>query len=121
MQLSMITVWVADPQALRDWYVEKLCARVVQQTPRFVQLAWQDGAATVAFHLGAPLEHPERVQLHLRVADVDAVYRDLAARGVTFDAPPADKPWRLRTASFSDPTGHGLELEMPIAAPGTRR
>ena len=42
MQISMMTIWVSDPQQLRDWYTDKLGMRVAQQTPRFVQLAWGD-------------------------------------------------------------------------------
>ncbi len=50
------------------------------------------------------------------VADVDAAYEDLKARGVTFVQRPTDKPWGLRLAHFTDPEGNLWEITQPIAA-----
>lgn len=115
MQISMMTIWVAEPQVLRDWYTAKLGMRVAQQTPRFVQLACADHLPTLSFHVGEPLKNPDKVQLHIRVDDVDATYRELTAKGLQFSEPPTNKPWGLRTASLSDPAGHGIEFETPLA------
>lgn len=113
MQISMITIWVSDPTVLRDWYTAKLGMRVAQQTPRFVQLAWGNHLPTLAFHVGEPLSNPDKVQLHIRVDDVDATYQELTTKGLQFDAPPTNKPWGLRTVSVRDPAGHELEFETP--------
>jgi catechol 2,3-dioxygenase-like lactoylglutathione lyase family enzyme len=51
-----------------------------------------------------------RLQLTLPVADVDAVCKELAARGVTLLNGPVDRPWGIRTASFRDPGGHIWEI-----------
>ena len=114
MRISMATIWVKDPQILRDWYVEYLGMHVVQETPRFVQLGWNEADCLLAFHVGEPLENPEKVQFHIRVNDVDGTYRELSEKGLVFDEEPGDKPWGLRTASVKDPAGHGLEFEVPV-------
>jgi len=57
-----------------------------------------------------------RGYLAIGVADVDATYGELQARGVTFVQPPTDKPWRLRMAHFADPEGNLWEITQPIAA-----
>ena len=57
-----------------------------------------------------------RVLLAAGVADVDAAYEELKAKGVTFLKPPADQFWGLRTAYFADPEGNLWEINQPIEA-----
>jgi uncharacterized glyoxalase superfamily protein PhnB len=52
--------------------------------------------------------------LAVEVADVDAAYEDLTARGVTFVQPPTDKPWGRRMAHFADPEGTLWEIYQDI-------
>jgi lactoylglutathione lyase len=54
--------------------------------------------------------------LAVSVADVDAIYADLQAKGVTLVRPPTDQRWGLRTAHFTDPEGNLWEINQPIAA-----
>ena len=109
MRLATITIWTRNPAELREWYVEHFGMTVVQETQRFVLLG-SDGGASIGFHVGEPLETPERVQFHLEVEDVDGLYERLSARGLEFDSPPEDKPWGVRSASLPDPAGHSVEL-----------
>ena len=51
-----------------------------------------------------------RMQLTIRVDDVDEICRQLAERGVTLLNGPMDRPWGARTASFQDPAGHIWEI-----------
>lgn len=46
----------------------------------------------------------------LEVDDVDAMCTELTARGVKLLNGPIDRPWGIRTASFSDPAGHIWEI-----------
>ena len=48
--------------------------------------------------------------LTVNVEDVDAVCGVLAERGVALLNGPMDRPWGVRTASFSDPFGHIWEI-----------
>jgi len=51
-----------------------------------------------------------RVLLCVGVENVDAVYKDLTAKGVTFIKPPISQAWGRRTAYFADPEGNLWEL-----------
>ncbi len=51
-----------------------------------------------------------RLQLTIQVDDVDAMCSELATRGVELLNGPMDRPWGVRTASFSDPGGHIWEI-----------
>jgi lactoylglutathione lyase len=55
-----------------------------------------------------------RVLLAAGVADVDATYDELKAKGVTLLRPPTDQPWGLRTAHFADPEGNLWEINQPM-------
>jgi catechol 2,3-dioxygenase-like lactoylglutathione lyase family enzyme len=51
-----------------------------------------------------------RFQLTIEVDDLDALCAELATRGVQLLNGPMDRPWGVRTASFSDPGGHIWEI-----------
>lgn len=51
-----------------------------------------------------------RFQFTIQVDDVDETCSQLATRGVTLLNGPMDRPWGIRTASFSDPDGHIWEV-----------
>ena len=46
----------------------------------------------------------------IEVDDVDAMCAELTTRGVELLNGPMDRPWGVRTASFSDPGGHIWEI-----------
>ncbi|GCE16554.1 VOC family protein [Dictyobacter kobayashii] len=53
--------------------------------------------------------------LNFQVEDVDATYAELVKRGAHSIARPQDRPaWQARTAHFSDPDGHILEIYSPL-------
>ena len=58
----------------------------------------------------ASREVGSRLQLTIEVDDVDAMCADLVSRGVELLNGPMDRPWGVRTASFSDPGGHIWEI-----------
>ena len=55
-------------------------------------------------------EAGSRVVFTIEVEDVDALCAELTARGVVLLNGPMDRPWGIRTASFSDPGGHIWEI-----------
>jgi lactoylglutathione lyase len=57
-----------------------------------------------------------RMQFTIGVDDVDAKCAELARRGVTLLNGPMDRPWGIRTASFTDPSGHIWELAADLPA-----
>jgi catechol 2,3-dioxygenase-like lactoylglutathione lyase family enzyme len=58
----------------------------------------------------ASREAGARLQFTIKVDDVDAMCAELATRGVKLLNGPMDRPWGVRTASFSDPGGHIWEI-----------
>ena len=60
----------------------------------------EEGRSMVGRFLGVSLE----------VDDVEAVYKTLCERGVTFSGPPARQPWGGTLAHFEDPEGNVLTL-----------
>jgi len=54
-------------------------------------------------------------QLTIWVDDVDAVCAALASRDVSLLNGPIDRPWGLRTATFTDPDGHVWEVAAELA------
>jgi catechol 2,3-dioxygenase-like lactoylglutathione lyase family enzyme len=63
----------------------------------------------------ASRESGSRCQFTIGVADVDAVCAELARRGVDLLNGPVDRPWGVRTASFTDPGGHIWELAQDLS------
>jgi catechol 2,3-dioxygenase-like lactoylglutathione lyase family enzyme len=59
-------------------------------------------------------ETGSRFQLTIGVDDVDAVCAELARRGVQLLNGPMDRPWGIRTASFTDPAGHIWEIAQDL-------
>ena len=51
-----------------------------------------------------------RAVFTIHVEDVDAMCAKLTARGVNLLNGPMDRPWGIRTASFSDPAGNIWEI-----------
>jgi lactoylglutathione lyase len=55
-----------------------------------------------------------RILLTIWVDDVDAACAELASQGVGLLNSPVDRPWGMRTASFTDPAGHIWELAQDL-------
>jgi catechol 2,3-dioxygenase-like lactoylglutathione lyase family enzyme len=55
-------------------------------------------------------EAGSRYVFTIQVDDVDAMCAQLISRGVKLLNGPMDRPWGIRTASFSDPGGHIWEI-----------
>ena len=76
-----------------------------------------DASAAPDLIAPASLAKPDagsRVVLAVSVNDVDSACRDLAQLGVVTLNGPVDRPWGVRTASFSDPAGHIWELSQDL-------
>ena len=59
-------------------------------------------------------EAGSRFQFSIWVDDVDAVCADLAQLGVTLLNGPVSRPWGMRTAAFTDPSGHVWEIAQEL-------
>jgi len=59
-------------------------------------------------------EAGSRFALAVFVDDVDAACAELAQHGVVLLNGPVDRPWGMRTASFTDPAGHIWEIAQDL-------
>ena len=55
-----------------------------------------------------------RMQFTIAVEDLNSVCEELTRRGATLLNGPMDRPWGIRTASFTDPGGHIWEIAQDL-------
>ena len=67
-------------------------------------------AKTLSMSLDAPAANAPGFEIGFKVADVDAAFSELVARGAPAVVPPTDRFWGQRTAYVRDPDGHLIEL-----------
>jgi len=108
-----------DPAAVRRFYEGTLGLPArVDETHGSLTIEVSSGA-TLGFMPPKPgppeqWRPPREPGLHVEVADVDAAYRRLAARGVTFEQPPLDMSWGARACRLRDPEGRIVWLAQVI-------
>ena len=111
---------VEDVARSRDFYAGVLGGSVVLDgEPTIVKLAnsWiiiNVGGGPTDDKPGVTLEPPRdrgsaSAFLNIRVADIQAIYRDWSAKGADFLTPPKDRGVELR-CYLRDPDGHLIEL-----------
>jgi catechol 2,3-dioxygenase-like lactoylglutathione lyase family enzyme len=71
-------------------------------------------AKTLSMPLDAPAANMPGFEIGFKVADVDAAFSELVARGALPVVPPTDRFWGQRTAYIRDPDGHLVELAQEL-------
>jgi len=115
-----ITLFVEDVEAAKQFYREVFGLPLVFEDDNSVVfdfgntivnlLKTSEAHELIEPAVVAPREAGSRLQLTIKVDDVDAICAELATRGVELLNGPMDRPWGPRTASFSDPSGHIWEI-----------
>jgi catechol 2,3-dioxygenase-like lactoylglutathione lyase family enzyme len=115
-----ITLFVEDLKTAREFYQATFGLPVVYEDKNSAVFKFGDTlinllVTTAADELINPAkvasrEAGSRMVFTIHVDDVDAMCADLTARGVKLLNGPMDRPWGIRTASFSDPGGHIWEI-----------
>ena len=118
--IAAITLFVEDLAAAKRFYGDVFGLPVFFEDDnsavfRFGEtlvnlLASREAHSLVAPAAVATPDAGVRFQFTLGVDDVDAVCKELKARGVELLNGPIDRPWGIRTASFRDPGGHIWEI-----------
>jgi catechol 2,3-dioxygenase-like lactoylglutathione lyase family enzyme len=122
-RLELVIVPVADVDASRAFYGDRLGWPVdhdqtVNEDIRFVQVTPPGSACSIAFGRGLSTMVPGSLRaLQVVVADIEAAYEDLTARGVEV-SPIDDQAWG-RFVYFSDPDGTTWSVQqLPVPATG---
>ncbi|MBI4528049.1 MAG: VOC family protein [Deltaproteobacteria bacterium] len=122
--LDYIILIVEDLDRALRFYTEVLGLTLGHRSGDYAQLA--TGATrmalytraamekTLAMELRAPALDAPGFEIGFKVADVDAVFADLVARGAVPVTPPTTRAWGQRTAYVSDPDGHLIELAQDV-------
>ena len=123
-RLSVITLFAEDLAPVKSFYQDVLGLQVLfdgesQAVFKFQNLVLNLTGASDPLKLIAPAavasrEAGPRFQLVIEVADVDAACAELARHGVKLLNGPEDRPWGVRTASFTDPAGHVWEVAQDL-------
>lgn len=124
--IAAITAFVPDLAAAKDFYgrvfdlpvhFEDDASAVFRFGVTMVNLLVETAAPELLGDASvAPREAGHRFQLTLEVDDVDAAADRLRALGVPLVLGPVDRPWGIRTVSFTDPGGHLWEFAGPVPA-----
>ena len=125
--IAAITLFVEDLAAAKEFYLKVFGLPVVFEDD--ASAVFKFGAtlvnlltATAARELIEPAvvgsrEAGARVQFTIEVDDVDVMCARLSRSGVALLNGPLDRPWGIRTASFTDPGGHIWEIAHPLRSP----
>ena len=118
--IKAITLFVDDVQAAKSFYQRVFGLPIVFEDDNSAVfnfghtlvnlLKATEAPELIAPAAVAPRAAGSRSVLTIQVDDVDAMCAELAARGVALLNGPMDRPWGIRTASFSDPGGHIWEI-----------
>ena len=117
-----VAVIASDYAASKNFYVEVLGCRIVEETHRVERNSWKldlalaDGVQIELFSFPSPPPRPSYPEacglrhLALAVKDLDAAVADLTARGVAVEDIRVDELTGRRFTFFADPDGLPLEF-----------
>jgi catechol 2,3-dioxygenase-like lactoylglutathione lyase family enzyme len=118
--LDVVTLFVDDVARTRTFYQDVFGLSAIFENENSIVFNLDNTSLNFLQRDSAPdLVAPEKVappgaghsvQFTIRVDSVDEACAELARRGVKLNNGPIDRPWGVRTASFSDPDGHLWEI-----------
>lgn len=116
MKLYAVRVFVSDLAAAKRFYANDIGLPVVWESDD--SLGFDVGALLIVEPVGEDDDEAETlvgrfIGASLKVDDLDAVYRELTAKGVRFTGPPETQPWGGRLAHVMDPSSNVLSLVQP--------
>lgn len=124
-KVGAISLFVEDLEAAKSFYRDVFGVDVVYEDDASVCVKFDDLLVNLVLTSAAmELVEPGRVagrdagsrfQLSVFLDDVDAACALLEERGVQLLTGPVDRPWGMRTATFTDPSGHSWEIAQQIS------
>lgn len=120
--IGVATVQVSDQDKALDFYVHKLGFELVTDQPlgesmRWVQVRLPGAQTSVVLAKGYGTSFEDAVGKFTGMVfytdDIQATFKELSARGVTFTEAPQMQPWGQLQAQFEDQDGNGYVLVQP--------
>ena len=122
--VNVITLFAEDLAGTRSFYEEVLGLPVIFEEKNTVIFKFENVMINLVQVSRAPeliaptpVASPKggsRFVLAMFVDDVDAACAELARHGVALLNGPIDRPWGMRTASFTDPASHIWEVSQDL-------
>ncbi|MEM9343876.1 MAG: VOC family protein [Pseudomonadota bacterium] len=109
MDLNQVMLFTRDFAEGVSFYQSLGLRLIVSSDEAYARFEMPSGSSTLSLHVSEAPEPSETV-LYFEVDDVDSTHEALSKKGIRFDSPPTDQPWRWREARFRDPTGNPLCL-----------
>jgi predicted enzyme related to lactoylglutathione lyase len=111
-RLAGVIIWTDQLERMAAFYRDTLGLPVHSTRPHFIAFEFDGVRLSVGTHsdVHGPAPEPVRVTVNLGVRDIQAVWREMTARGVVFVRPPEREHWGGWVASFRDPDGNLLQL-----------
>ena len=126
--VGAITLFVDDPERSKIFYANVFDLGPVYEDENAAAFKFEntiinllrrsDASELVAPGRAADQGDGASFQLTIWVEDADAACAELADRGISLLNGPIDRPWGLRTATFTDPDGHVWEVAAELAQTG---
>jgi predicted enzyme related to lactoylglutathione lyase len=124
MELKTARVFVSNLAAAKTFYAEQLGLALTADGSAYGYCVFQAGGMELVVEsVAADAPEEERVLvgrftgLSFTVPDIEARYRELLARGVSFTGSPEKQIWGGTLATFQDPSGNELQMvERPLGA-----
>ena len=110
MDLNQVTLPSLDVARGAAFYRLLGLVQIVESLPDYARFECSVGNATLSLHRVDALAVTTSVVVYFECVDLDARVAELVARGVSFDAPPTDRPWLWREALLRDPDGNAICL-----------
>lgn len=117
--IKFVGVPVSDQQRALDFYTQKLGFRVITDQPFDDEQRWIElgvGRSGAGITLFTPRGQEDRIGSFTGISfiadDLEATYRELSAKGVTFVQKPEKADWGT-AAIFADPDGNQFVLGTP--------
>jgi lactoylglutathione lyase len=127
--VDVITLFVEDLPRAKSFYQEVFGLPVAFEDEDSAVFKFENMSINLLKMTAAPdliepaavasREAGSRFQFTIGVDDVDVVCAELAGRGVALLNGPMNRPWGIRTASFTDPAGHIWEIAADLPAEGS--
>lgn len=124
-QVDVITLFVEDLQLTKPFYQDVFGLTTVYEDENSAVFDFGNMCVNLLKVSEAPgligpaavagRETGSRFQFTIRVDDVDTVCEELTRRGIPLLNGPMNRPWGIRTASFTDPAGHIWEIAHDLA------
>lgn len=107
-KLSYAILFVADMNRAVAFYRDTLGLPLKFQSPDWSEFS--TGDTSLALHLASEKNPPGRVEIGFHVADVNAFYKEMVAKGVSFPMLPTRQDYGGTLAQFVDSEGAHVSI-----------